>query len=105
MAEVIWTETALKHVRDIWNYIAQDYPERADVLVDRLMEAPDLLRRNPKLGRRVPEFSRENIRELVMVRPYRIVYVIRDETCYISGVFHGRRDLSKLLNPKEFEEM
>jgi plasmid stabilization system protein ParE len=97
MAEIIWTETALKNLRDITNYVAEDSPLKADKLTIRLSEAPNLLEHTPRIGRRVPEFFQDNIRELVTVRPYRLIYVIRDDSCYITAIVHSRRDLKKAL--------
>ena len=97
MAEVIWTETALKNLREITDYVAEASPAKADKLAARLSEVPDMLEQTPRIGRRVPEFNRDDIRELVTVRPYRIIYVIRDETCYIAAIVHSSRDLKKAL--------
>jgi toxin ParE1/3/4 len=97
MAEVIWTETALKNLRDITNYVAEDSPLKADKLAVRLSEAPNILEHTPRIGRRVPEFAQDHIRELVTVRPYRLIYVIRDDCCYVTAIIHSSRDLKKAL--------
>jgi hypothetical protein len=36
------------------------------------------------------------VREL-LVRAYRLIYVIRNEDCYIAAVIHGSRDLANAL--------
>lgn len=54
----------------------------------------------PQSGARVPEFDRDDIRELV-VRPYRILYAIRGETCHVVAVVHGSRDLLRLIDPED----
>jgi toxin ParE1/3/4 len=97
MASVLWTEAALKNVRDITDYIAESSPAKADKLAARLSEVPDILEHTPRIGRRVPEFNQDDIRELVTVRPYRIIYVIREESCYIAAIIHSSRDLKKAL--------
>ena len=96
MAEVVWTEAALRHLREITDYIAQRSPERADELDTQLSEAPEILAHTPRIGRSVPEFGQEHIRELVTVRPYRIIYEVRDDTCSIVAIVHSSRDLRKL---------
>ena len=97
MAEVVWTETALRNLRDISDYVAQSSPSKSDKLANRLSEVPDLLEDTPRIGRKVPEFNQDHIRELVTVRPYRIIYVVRDEACYIVAIVHSSRDLKKTL--------
>jgi toxin ParE1/3/4 len=104
MAQVIWTESALRHVREITDFVAERSPERADELAAQLSAAPELLEHTPKIGRCVPEFGREDVRELVTVRPYRIVYFLRAEDCYIIAVVHGRRDLTR-LRPENLENL
>jgi toxin ParE1/3/4 len=102
MAQVTWAETALRNVREIVDYVAQVSPDRAERLETELMDAPDLLTTSPRLGRQVPEFGQEDLRELVTVRPYRIIYRIHEDTCTILAVVHSRRDLRK-LRPEDLE--
>jgi plasmid stabilization system protein ParE len=104
MAQVTWTEVALKHLRQITDYVAERSPERADELAERLSDAPEILEHTPKIGRRVPEFDRDDLRELVTVRPYRILYLLRDDDCYIIAIVHGRRDLTR-LRPEDLEDL
>jgi toxin ParE1/3/4 len=85
------------------NYVAQDSPARAIKLVNRLVAAPRNLAQFPLMGRVVPEFGLEHLRELVTVRPYRILYVVREDHCSIVAVIRGSRDLSALLKPEDFD--
>ena len=68
------------------------------------MRAPRHLQEFPKIGRMVPEFSDENIRELIYGW-YRIIYQIRVDDCFVVAIVHGRRDLLRLLNHDHFIEM
>ena len=54
------------------------------------------------LGRIVPEFSRRNLREL-LVRQYRVVYLLRSDTVTVLRVVHGARDLVKLIQREPWE--
>jgi toxin ParE1/3/4 len=103
MAQVIWTEPALRDVRDIAAFIGKDSAAYAEKIAMRLMRATRRLEQNPLIGWRVPEFDLENIREIYF-RPYRIIYTVRDDTCYVVAVVHGRRDLTGLLSPEDIEE-
>ncbi len=53
-----------------------------------------MLREHPRLGRKVPEFNRENLLEVV-VSPYRVVYRVTDnvERIEILRVWHAARDV------------
>jgi toxin ParE1/3/4 len=56
-------------------YFAQYSPARATLFVDSIFRQLDLLRRHPRLGRVVPEFNIEVLRELLF-RQYRLIYRI-----------------------------
>ncbi len=75
MAEVkvSWTETALKAVEAIGDYIAKDAPERAIEFTDRLLESTSRLRKFPLSGSLCPEDS--SCRQII-VNGYRVIYEI-----------------------------
>src|SRR2546426_10999309 len=103
MGKVIWTEPALEDLRAIFDFVARDSPTYALRLGTRLVEAPRRLAKSPRSGSRVPEFDREHIREVLSVRPYRVIYELRGEHCYIVSVVHASRYLPALFDPKSFE--
>ena len=100
MGQVHWSEAALDDLRDIVSFIAKDSPAYAAKLANRISEAPRPLAAFPRLGSVVPELGQAIIREL-WVRPYRIIYLMRDPDCYILAVVHGSRDLSGFSPPNE----
>lgn len=59
-----------------------------------LISETDRVQEFPELGRTVPEYRHNNIRE-VIVRPYRIVYRVDHERglCEIARVWHSARGL------------
>jgi len=59
----------------IHDYVAQDSPKYADRLMDKFIDRVAVLEKYPKIGRKVPEFDDESIRELVE-GSYRIIYQI-----------------------------
>lgn len=103
MAQIIWTEPALDDLRAIVEFIARDSQAYAARLAQRIVEAPKRLEVLPRIGSRVPEFDRDDLREL-SVRPYRILYAIRGETCSVVAVIHGSRDLPALIDPEDLPE-
>jgi plasmid stabilization system protein ParE len=50
----------------------------------------------PRIGRVVPEFAREQLRELV-VDGYRIIYTIDAQTIWVAAVLHGNMDIAARL--------
>ncbi len=100
MGQVHWSEPALDDLRDIVSFVARDSPAYAVNLANRISEAPRLLSAFPRLGSVVPELGQSMIREL-WVRPYRIIYLVRDPDCFILAVVHASRDLSGFTTPEE----
>jgi plasmid stabilization system protein ParE len=69
---VHWTLTALRHLSAIHDFIAQDSPNYAREVVDRITGRSGQLGEFPESGRGVPEYPSEAVRE-VLEDPYRIV--------------------------------
>lgn len=66
-------------------------------MVGRILGAAERLSDFPESGRRVPEFERSDLRE-VLLRPYRIVYRLAGrEEIHIITVHHGSRLLPPAL--------
>ena len=96
MAKVKWTNVALDDLRAIYDYVAQDSSKYADRLMDKIIERVDVLEQYPRIGRKVPEFSNDLIRELIEGN-YRIIYRIEsEENIGIARVHHTARLLKKL---------
>jgi toxin ParE1/3/4 len=103
MARVAWTTPALDQLREIMEFIAQRSPSWVDEWHTRLIASVDRLEHLPMLGPVVPEFKLESLREL-FVKPYRILYVVRADTCFIVAVIHSHRDLTAHFRPEELED-
>ena len=91
-ARVGWSQRALRDVEGIAEYIAQDSPVYAAVVVRNIIAQTKMLSRFPRSGRKVPEFDDDDIREL-LVYSYRIIYRIEEDKVIISTVIHGKRTL------------
>ena len=98
MGRVIWTDPAALDVENIRDYIARDSTLYAARFCDKLVNSVTGLARSPRSGGRVLEFDVDHYREIV-VWPYRVIYEIRGEDCYVVAVIHGSRDLVKLIKP------
>jgi addiction module RelE/StbE family toxin len=91
--KVFWTETAVQHLSAIYAYIAQNSPKYAERTIDRLTRRSQQIATFPLSGRVVPEFSTEQIRE-VIESSYRIIYYIKAEQIDILAVLHGSQQIT-----------
>ena len=97
MAEIKWTEEAAKWLEDIYKYIAQDNPEAAVKVINRIYEKVQTLKDFPEMGYRYRSESDGEIRVLLYGH-YRIAYMIRNKTVLeILGVFHGALEIDRYL--------
>jgi len=90
--KVHWTDTAEGHLDALYAYIAQDSPEYAKRMVDRLTRRSQQIADFPFSGRRVPEYDIDQIRE-VIEGPYRIIYHIKPDQIDVLAVIHGAMDV------------
>jgi len=95
-----WTARARSDLFAIGRYIARDNPEVARRWVARLRERARAAARRPVAGRIVPELNRPDIRE-VLLRSYRLVYRLKDDSVHVLTVFEGHR----LLRAEDLGEL
>ncbi len=75
------------------DYLAQYSVARTTLLVDSVFRQLDLLKQHPRLGRMVPEFNDEAVRELLH-RQYRLLYrIISEEIIDVLTFQTGARPL------------
>lgn len=98
MVYVIWTDPALDDLRAIKEYIAKSDPAAAKRFCTALYDSTDRLRLFPRSGQVVPEFKREDVREIIF-RDYRILYRCVPGACYVTTIIHGSRDLQRHIDP------
>lgn len=94
MAEIVWSELAKEHLRDIDAYIAEGSPFYSIIFIDKLISSVEKVGAFPYCGRVVPEFGREDLRE-VFYHSYRIIYQIKNESVYIVAISHGAMDIAR----------
>lgn len=90
-----WTPHSIADLHAIYDYIAEDSPENALGMIDRLTGREDQIVAHPKSGRMVAEVEREDIRELIEA-PYRIIYRVVDERIDVLTVMHGAQILREI---------
>lgn len=95
--ELIWSPAARDDLHDIVVFIARDNPNRAMSFGYELISETDRLQGFPELGRVVPEYRNDYIREIIF-RPYRIVYRVdyENKICEIARVWHSARGIPQM---------
>ena len=96
MAAIDWSLKAQRHLRDITEYLESTSASYAGVFGGRVLAAAELVSEFPRLGRVVPEYQDNDLRE-VLVGNYRLVYHVTGEHLGIVGIVHGSRDLRGAL--------
>lgn len=76
--KLIWSPAARDDLHDIVVFIGRENPNRAMSFGYELISETDRLQEFPELGRIVPEYRNNYIREIIF-RPYRIVYRVDHE--------------------------
>ena len=90
---LIWSPDAISDLREIADYIARDKPGAARRWSQTLAAMAEQAAERPFSGRRVSEFDRDDIRELIK-RGYRVMYRVSDELVEIVAVIEGHRRVS-----------
>src|SRR5438876_10038097 len=92
---IIWSDFAIRDVREIYQYIRADSVFYADRLLDEIVNKAESLSPLPNRGRITPEFNDSKIRE-IFVKQYRLIYKIEEKRIVIHGVIHMARDFDAL---------
>jgi plasmid stabilization system protein ParE len=90
--ELVWSDAAIADVEEICDYIALDKPAAAlrwSFVLGAMAEQAAAM---PLAGRRVPEFGRDDVREVIK-RGYRVVYQVSDAKVEVLAVVEGHRQL------------
>ena len=88
--KVVWAEPAWDDLAAVADYIARGSEHYAATLVDEVKYAASSLADFAERGQAVSEFGDESIREL-LIRPYRLVYKITEDTVIVLTLVHGAR--------------
>lgn len=92
--------TPWSDLEGVSDYVAKDSRYYAAAFVREVRYAVRSLAYLAERGHVVPEFGNPTIREL-LVRRYRLIYQLTEQTVYIVGFIHGARDLLALWEREE----
>jgi plasmid stabilization system protein ParE len=97
---ILWAPIAAQDLDDIIDYIAaQEGPDAAVRVYDKVKKRTKTLSTHPKRCRIVPELRLVGVMEYreLIVSPYRVFFRIDEQDVGIIGVLDGRRDLEETL--------
>jgi len=97
---IIWSNPAVDDLEQIVQYIARDSHTYVAAVAGRILDSIDRLADFPGMGRVVPEFEEDAIRELI-VYPYRVIYRVGTDRIVIAAIIHGARDLLTATRDRE----
>ena len=87
------TNSAVDDLRELqFYYDEQLVPQVGKRLVTEILDRVETLTNNPDIGRIVPEFDVDNIRELIH-KPFRVVYLRESKSIYVIRVWRSERIL------------
>ena len=90
--EIHWTQNAINHLANIYEYISINSPTYALRMVDKIISRSEQIADQPYSGRKVPEYDSDDVRELTE-KPYRIIYRIKPDQIDVVAVIHGAQQL------------
>lgn len=94
MAKVVWTEKSEKSLKAIYDYIYKDSKFYAGRFINSLIKSAEKLELFPLMGRVVPEFNNDGLRELIYYN-YRVVYRVNLDLVEILLVINSAKDFEK----------
>lgn len=97
---LIWARRAVSDLDAIHGYIGRDDTVAADRWVRALMALAERAAKLPWTGRKVPELSRDEFREMIK-RTYRVVYRVSETEVEVLTVFEGHRTFPRGVGQEE----
>ncbi len=92
------SKPAKNDLRQIHEYIASDSLFYAREVIQSIIQHIKQIEKFPNIGRVVPEFQDNTIREIIH-DSYRVVYRV-NETIEVSAIIHAKRDLKETIKDR-----
>ena len=103
---VIWANIAENDLKNIIKYIAEESPQNALKILNRIRQKASGLDTLPEKGRIVPELQDQGImqfRELI-IAPWRLIYRICGRKIFVLSVIDSRRNVEDILLKRFFDQ-
>lgn len=100
MGQVKWTRRAERELIALHDYFHPLSSAYATQVTTAIVRRARLLENFPRLGRVIPEFDDELLREVIVDR-YRLIYSVDGMDCIILALIDARRDLASWFDPNE----
>jgi toxin ParE1/3/4 len=88
--KINWTQKGRQRLQQVYDYMAADQPENALQYVDKITRRAELPAEQPRLGKVLKKYQREDVREIYEGH-YRIFYRVLSERIDILTVRHSAR--------------
>ena len=87
------TVSAINDLRELQLYYDEQLvPQVGKRIVTEILDRIEMLSNNPDIGRIVPEFDTDNIRQLIH-KPFRVVYLRESTSIFVIRVWRSERIL------------
>ena len=86
MKSVVWSQASLDSLETIYNFIFQNSPQNAEMVVDTLLNLGDDLAKFPERNPREPLFNDDTIRYFPKWN-FKIVYRIEENRILIINIY------------------
>ena len=96
MVKLNWLSKADNDLIQIYNYIYEDSVYYSVKTVNEIVRRTDNLNFSPYMGRKVPEYNLNELRELIY-KSYRIIYEVQANRVFIRRIWHSARLLPQKL--------
>ena len=97
--KVIWANVAENDVKNIIAYIAEDSPQNALNILNKIQQKTFHLYALPERGRTVPDLKDQGIvqyRELI-IPPWRLIYRLFERKVYVLSVIDSCQNVEDIL--------
>jgi toxin ParE1/3/4 len=96
MKPVIWSEKSISSIQKIYDYIFEESPQNADLVIDHLFELGEKLNLFPEKNPKEPLYNSDYIRFFPKWN-FKIVYRIEQTRIYVLDVFSTHRNPKKIF--------
>ena len=91
--KICLTDSAVEDLRELQVYYEEQLvPQVGTQFITEILDRIESLSDNPDIGRIVPEFDADNIRELIH-KPFRVVYLRESSSIFVIRVWRSERIL------------